>query len=682
MTFRERLFHSFYNQILPLILVALCVVGVWISARSLEPLAFDRLITMMAPRIEQDSPVELVLLDDASISALAAEYGPPPWPWTVYQAMFDRLQQQKPAVVAFATSLNHKNAQRFRGNYGSDTAEEQALPKPSGSTSLVLGAHLARRQLLHLPSREWYGLNLGVVNLDSLTWDGVIRSLSPYWMTLDSEGHAGLHPSLALISAYDYLNTRSARANSPGWLMLPERANNPDGGELLIQTETSDPQVLALPLNSQQRMLLRWYAPIGATETEAIYTHPATPMSHFFPELAQKAGLNSIPNSLDANRFRNKILVVGSASSVYRDTVHTPVANQHLAADVHATGMHNILSEGLLKRAPNWQRSLVLLLSFFLLFAVRLRYQNFTRGMLYSLACFALYFWFVAYQLVFQQTVYDIVTPGLFMVLGYLFGMLRLSSAKAAEVQTLTSNMAQLVAPSVFEEVVRQKKGIEAGGQRLTITVLMVDIRGFTSLAENLPANEVTDLLNAFYSEVERVIFRHHGTIDKYLGDGVMVLFGAPLETPEHAQQGLNAALELLDAMDELADRWWRQRHIFFHIGISLNSGFAFVGFVGPPQKLEYTALGDTVNLAARLQDHNKALGEQLLFTEYTLDYLPETEPLLEQAKPLGAVRIRGRATGVVLYTLPRATKLTDPSLPARPALEPDDTTSKLDPLP
>jgi adenylate cyclase len=299
-------------------------------------------------------------------------------------------------------------------------------------------------------------------------------------------------------------------------------------------------------------------------------------------------------------------------------------------------------------------------------FFIRVKFQSFGRTILYASAIMIFYFWFVLYELMIHRTVFDLVTPEVFMLMGMLAGTLWWSSSRDRELQVLQNTMAQLVSPSVYKEVLRQKKGIQPGGQRLEITSMLVDIRDFTALSENLPAQEVTDLLNAFYTEVEKVIFDHRGTIDKYMGDGVLIMFGAPLETPDHADMAVQASKALVTSLRQLGERWWQERHIFFNIGVSINSGHAYVGFVGPTHKLEYTALGDTVNLCVRLQTQNKEFATPLILSDYTVRYLKNTENL-KGLHELGEAKVRGREMPVKVHTY--ADFLLEASSPVSPSV-------------
>jgi adenylate cyclase len=148
------------------------------------------------------------------------------------------------------------------------------------------------------------------------------------------------------------------------------------------------------------------------------------------------------------------------------------------------------------------------------------------------------------------------------------------------------------------------------------------------------------------------VVFRHFGTVDKFMGDGILIMFGAPLATDYHTTLAMEAALEILDLTQQLSQRWRETKNIDTEIGISLSSGPAFVGFLGPADKMEYTAIGDTVNLCVRLQEQTKQFNTRLIISEFTVQQLKlELYKMID----LGEVSVRGREAHVKVFTLEQA---------------------------
>ncbi len=157
-------------------------------------------------------------------------------------------------------------------------------------------------------------------------------------------------------------------------------------------------------------------------------------------------------------------------------------------------------------------------------------------------------------------------------------------------------------------------------GERRRITVLFSDIRGFTAIAEVMRPEAVVALLGEYFERMVDVVVRNQGTIDKFLGDGMMVIFGAPLDDPFQEEHAVNAAIEMQKELAVLNKRWEAEGRAPVRMGIGINSGAAVVGNIGSDQRMEYTAIGDTVNLASRLESASKDMGVDIVVSEHTYD--------------------------------------------------------------
>jgi adenylate cyclase len=181
-------------------------------------------------------------------------------------------------------------------------------------------------------------------------------------------------------------------------------------------------------------------------------------------------------------------------------------------------------------------------------------------------------------------------------------------------------------------------KEIRPGGTRQTISVLFADLRGFTTLSEANPPEMVVDLLNRFFTLMSEVIFRHGGTLDKYIGDGVLALFGAPYATERDAVKAVRAAIDMQRAVQIFNQELVAAGQAHIGVGIGINTGSAIVGFIGSDARLDYTAIGDTVNTAARLEHLAKA--GQIIISEHTMQALDASVRYTQ----LEAVQVKGRS--------------------------------------
>jgi adenylate cyclase len=204
--------------------------------------------------------------------------------------------------------------------------------------------------------------------------------------------------------------------------------------------------------------------------------------------------------------------------------------------------------------------------------------------------------------------------------------------------------MNKVVSPEVAHELLQH--GVTLGGEEREASVLFADIRGFTTLSEKLPPPELIQLLNAYLSRMSRVIEEEKGVIDKYIGDEVMAIFGAPLASPDHAQRAVAAAVRMLKELQRFNAEEGQESPL--RIGIGIATGLVVAGNVGSPQRLNYTVLGDTVNVASRLQGLTKEYGVPLILSGATYEQVSSIFP----CRPLGEVAVRGRQQATALYTV------------------------------
>jgi adenylate cyclase len=209
-------------------------------------------------------------------------------------------------------------------------------------------------------------------------------------------------------------------------------------------------------------------------------------------------------------------------------------------------------------------------------------------------------------------------------------------------------NFVRYVSKHVLEKILASDMAPALKGERRKITVLFSDIREFTHLAEKLPPEDVVSLLNEYLEEMLHVIFEHNGTLDKFIGDGLMVEFGAPLEDPTQEKHALQTAVAMQEALKKLNEGWAKQGRPNLRMGIGIHTGFAIVGNIGSEKRMEYTAIGDTVNVASRLEHATKNYQTEILISESTLQGMENTYPV----KLIGPIALPGRTEPIVAYSL------------------------------
>jgi adenylate cyclase len=206
----------------------------------------------------------------------------------------------------------------------------------------------------------------------------------------------------------------------------------------------------------------------------------------------------------------------------------------------------------------------------------------------------------------------------------------------------------RFVAKDVCEQLIANPSLAELGGRRREMTVLFSDIRGFTTVTEKGDPEALVAQLNEYFSRMVDVVFRNHGTIDKFVGDMVMALFSAPLDDASHADHAAATACEMVKELGELNRKWAAEGRAQLDIGIGINSGDMIAGNIGSSSIMSYTVIGDNVNLGARLESLNKEYGTRIIISDATRSRLKEAYDI----RPLGDVVVKGKTRPVAIFEL------------------------------
>ena len=349
--------------------------------------------------------------------------------------------------------------------------------------------------------------------------------------------------------------------------------------------------------------------------------------------------------------FAGKVVVVGPTDPIERDVLDTPTSDSPMAgAEVQANSIATILSGFPLRSAPAWLDALLLavMAAAAPLLGLRRSARLVLLGALGAAGLFV-----VAAQLAFDGgRVVDVSASMLALLTGAAGTLIVHYALTTRERRHLRSVFARFVPPEVVDEVIeRVDDDLRLGGVRREGTVMFCDLRGFTSFSEALEPERVVEVVNRYLSEMTEAILASGGTLVSFMGDGIMALFGAPTEQPDHAARALRAAREMLSERLPRFNAWLRAQGIEheFRMGIGLNSGPVMSGNIGSPQRLEYTALGDTTNTAARLEGMTKGTEHQLYIAESTCELLDERPPDLAF---VGELDVRGRERRLRVWTL------------------------------
>jgi adenylate cyclase len=242
----------------------------------------------------------------------------------------------------------------------------------------------------------------------------------------------------------------------------------------------------------------------------------------------------------------------------------------------------------------------------------------------------------------------NIVYPVLTMIVIYLGITIYRYIKEEREKKKIRGAFQYYLTASVINEMLKDPTKLKLGGDKKDLTVLFSDIRGFTSISEKLTPEELVRLLNEYLTAMTNVVFKYEGLLDKYMGDAIMAVFGAPLDQPDHPQRACWTALNMMSELHRLQKKWQEEGRPALNIGIGINTGDMVVGNMGSEMRFDYTVMGDMVNLGSRLEGINKEYGSNIIISEFTYKAVKEAMCCRE----LDWVRVKGKKLPVKIYEL------------------------------
>jgi adenylate cyclase len=373
-----------------------------------------------------------------------------------------------------------------------------------------------------------------------------------------------------------------------------------------------------------------------------------------------------LQNRVPLGTFRNRAVIVGATALGTYDQKITPFSNNFPGFEKNATVVESILEEQFLRKTL-WSGPLdtMIILIFGLGAGYLLPRQSALPASLLALTTLVGYAAFAQYVFTSSGMWIDDVMPLVTIALTFVVILVMRFMTEERQSREIRAMFSSYVSPQIVEELIRDPaSGTKVGGQRKELTMLFADIVDFTQLSEQSPAEEVVAQLNEYLTAMTEVIFRWNGTLDKFVGDGIVAYWGAPLEQPDHVELAVKCALHMRKRLEELQQKWRSEGKISFSCGIGINTGEALVGNVGAQgKKMDYTVIGDHVNLAARVEALTRTTGSSIMVTEYTANRLKQ---LISSPDPednrghlghvalrmLGSVKVKGKGQAVVVYCL------------------------------
>ena len=603
--------------------------------RRIELISYDWRMRLTSQPEAPSDDIVLVSIDDDSVRRLAPVVGRWPWPRLVHASVVDFLARGPAKVVVYDVLFTEPDLRRFDvgdeewTGAESDDAFAASVRK---ANNVVLGADAAAEGLIDEsraidsdssahPQRAYPHLGPCVDDRPRVlppiaSLDHAAKAIGHTLMYRDEDGPVRRHVPFV-------------RGNG---LVVPSL---PMAAALLATGGTQAPP--------PSRVCPPMFAYRGPTVSEG---GTLTFREYSFYDLfySEEQLLAGEKPQVDPAVFKDKIVVVSATASGTYEVQVTPFGQGITGGEIHANVIDGLLRHRRIEPASAMVSGLTTLGA-----AVAVAVPGAVVSV-WALAGGALMLvailgW-TSVQLFASGTWLALTMPVLAILVAFTGQLAWQYFVEGREKRQVKRLFSRYVPRDVFDQLMADPERAALGGKRRHMTVLFSDVRGFTAMSEKATPEEVVGQLNEYFSRMVDVLFAHRGTLDKFVGDMVMGLFGAPVDDPDHADHAVQAALAMTRALDDLNRTWAAQGRPLLDIGIGISTGDMVAGNIGSEAIMSYTVIGDTVNLGARLESLNKDYGTRVIISEATRAALKGRYDI----RPLGEVTVKGKSRPVAIY--------------------------------
>jgi len=620
--------------------------------------------------------IVLVEINDASIRDYAPAVGRWPWPRVLQSNLIDFLQRAPARVIAYDIQLSEPSNGSFKFGDDAWTAEEsdgamvsstrtagnvilladatnpgmtggdsQQPPAPPWNSPFKLGPLIEERPVITPPfqplTQAAFGLGHNFLAIDD---DGVARRIAPFVRHGDR-----------------YLPSLGMAAALAGAGFRPEEVTL-EGTAIRIRDRRIPLVPIAVPENLKSRrsrdqwtMLINYRAPV---HTAGRRPYPTYEARHLL--VSQDQLLAGQKPLLEPAVFKNKIVFIGLTGAGLVDVFQTPLGGEMMPGiQLHASVADSVLSNTFIRLAPaGWPIVSTIAAAVLIgLMSALLPFVAAAAG-----AVVAAVSWTALDVVALRSgTWLNAIQPLTAIALALFAGTAYRYFVEDHQKRVVKKLFGRYVSKDVFEQLMAHPDRAELGGRRREMSVLFSDIRGFTTVTEKGDAEALVGQLNEYFSRMVEIVFRHKGTVDKFVGDMVMALYGAPVDDPHHAEHAVATAVEMVRELGQLNRMWAARGMSQLDIGVGINSGDMIAGNIGSEAIMSYTVIGDNVNLGSRLESLNKEYGSRIIISDASRARLTGDYDI----RPLGDVVVKGKTRAVAIFEV---------AVPS-PIQEPDQTT-------
>jgi len=621
---------------------------------------YDWSLRRLADPASASRDIVLVEINDASIRDYADAVGRWPWPRVLQSNLIDFLQRAPARVIAYDIQLTERSRGSFK--FGDDqwTAEEsdaamvtsvrstanvilladatnpgltsnsRPAGEPAWRSSYRLGSLIEQRPVILPPFQELTNAAPALGhNFLALDDDGIARRVAPFIRSGDR-----FLPALGVAAALAAGGFKPEEIALEGTVIRVRNRRIP-----LVPIRVAN-AVGSRDSHDQWTMLVNYRAPVQTPAGRPYRTFEAR---HLL--VSQDLLLAGQKPLVDPSIFKDKIVFIGLTGAGLVDVFQTPMGGGLMPGiQLHATVADSLLANKFIAVAPASARILTTLGTAILvgLMSALLPFAAAAAG---AVIIAAGWMWFVVLTLG-SGTWLNTVQPLSGVAIALLAGTAYRYFVEDYQKRLVKKLFGRYVSKDVFEQLMAHPDRAELGGKRREMSVLFSDIRGFTTVTEQGDAEALVAQLNEYFSTMVEIVFRHTGTVDKFVGDMVMALFGAPVDDPCHAEHAVATAVDMVSALRELNRKWAARGLPQLDIGIGINSGDMIAGNIGSSSIMSYTVIGDNVNLGARLESLNKDFGSRIIISDASRTRLTGHYDI----RPLGDVVVKGKTRPVAIF--------------------------------
>ncbi len=595
------------------------------------------------PAFKDSASVIIVEISEESFKSLPAKW---PWPRSYYAHAVRNLHAAGARVVGLDLILGGNDVYA----HANDDSLRAAI-RETGIAVLAGKTEVLHDLYMHTTSTENFGniffdvdSAIGLVNIRNDA-DGVYRRYSPFFGT-----NTGLRVptfGFAILNKYFGFPALTTAENSSGEFIFADR-----------EIPKYDPASMPINFFGPDRTFRRIKF-VDVIDDEQCITNEEA-------ETGEEINTFSDPDFglLHDSTFAGKIVLIGS--TVPEDHDLFPVAfargqqegdNLMYGVEIHANLIESVLRDQFITKQSTTTEIAAIIFLTILTFLVTSAFKSSTtkhhvmvelNGFLFATAEVFIIGYLALVMFNKYSYLVSVVAPAMAIVAGYGASTAYHFVVERKQRMLIKTMFSTYVHPSVVDELISHPEKLKLGGERKELTALFSDIEGFTTFSEGMPPEELVGLLNEYLSTMTEIVFQHHGTLDKYEGDAIMAFWGAPIPQNDHALRACLAALHMQRAVQELRAEWHARRNITLNVRIGINSGEMVVGNLGAVGKFDYTVIGDSVNLASRLEGANKMYGTGILVSERTHELVKDR--IL--AREIDLVAVKGRSEVLRVYEL------------------------------